>query len=144
MDAPRREFLAGERTDDVVVYVAGDADPGALGGHGESVDDGVVLVLPGDRGRSAFEKATGIDPMQFAGSAMDVDGDIDRELTGGDCPSAHPDDPDADHAVEFLFAFAEDQNEEVGGIYEHGDVVHAYAACSCGTAYSDRWVVGEG
>ncbi|MFC5971240.1 DUF5807 family protein [Halomarina salina] len=143
MDAPRREFLHGERTDDVVIYVAGDVDLDALGGHGESVDDGVVLVLPGDQGRSAFESATGIDPMEFAGSAMDTDGDIDPELTGGDCPSAHPDEPEADHAVEFLFAFAEEQNEEVGGLYEHGDVVHAYAACSCGTSYSDRWVVEE-
>jgi hypothetical protein len=31
----------------------------------------------------------------------------------------------------------------VGGVYAEGDVVHAYAQCACGTAYSDRWVVDD-
>ncbi len=45
--------------------------------------------------------------------------------------------------MKFIFSFAEAQNEEVGGIYEEGDVVHAYAKCTCGTTYSDRWVVDD-
>ena len=32
--------------------------------------------------------------------------------------------------------------EAVGDIYAEGDVIHAYAACECGTTYSDKWVVG--
>jgi hypothetical protein len=31
----------------------------------------------------------------------------------------------------------------VGDIYAEGDVIHGYVSCSCGTAYSDKWVVGE-
>ncbi|WP_214676352.1 DUF5807 family protein, partial [Escherichia coli] len=41
-------------------------------------------------------------------------------------------------------AFAEAQNEEVGGIYAEGDVIHAYAKSSEGAAFSDRWVVDDG
>ncbi|WP_254536789.1 DUF5807 family protein [Halomarina litorea] len=145
MDTPRREFLDGDRPDDVLIYVAGeDADDvDALAAHGERVDDGVVLVLPGDQGRSVFQRATGMGAMDFAGAAMKTDGEVADDLTGGTCPSAHDDEPDADHRAQFVLAFAEAQNEEVGGIYEEGTVVHAYVSCSCGTAYSDRWVVGD-
>ena len=46
-----------------------------------------------------------------------------------------------DHDVRFVFAFVEDQNDSVGGLYADGDVMHAYAACDCGTTYSEKWVV---
>ncbi len=145
MDTPRREFLDGDRPDDVLIYVAGeDADDvDALADHGERVEDGVVLVLPGDQGRTVFQRATGMGAMDFAGAAMKTDGEVDDGLTGGSCPSAHADEPAADHRGQFVLGFAEAQNEDVGDIYDEGTVVHAYVSCSCGTAYSDRWVVGE-
>jgi len=135
----REEFLAGERPDDVLIYLheGGVGDPSGLAAVGERVEDGFVLVLPGEEGRSAFERATGLAPMDFAGTAMGTEGHVARDCTGGDCPSEEA----GDHYVRFVFAFAEERNEAVGGIYAEGDVVHAYAACNCGTTYADRWVV---
>ena len=135
----REEFLSGERPEDVALYlsqsfVEGDGD--GLAKHGESVENGVVLVVEGDQGRSVFKTATGMDAMGFAKQAMGTDGAIARDLSGGDCP-------ECDGEAEFVFAFAEEQNEEVGGLYAEGDVIHAYAYCDCGTAYSDKWVAGE-
>lgn len=145
MDPQRRRFLDGERPDDVLVYVSADAveDPDRLATRGERVDDGVVLVLDAERGREVFSSATGIDPMDLASAAMGTEGDIADDLAGADCPTRHPDEPDADHVTRLVFAFAEERNEEVGGLYAEGDVIHAYALCSCGTAFSDRWVAGD-
>ena len=70
---------------------------------------------------------------------MQAEGDLDLESFEGDCPEGDGD----EHAPRFVFAFAEEQNEEVGEIYAEGDVIHAYAVCECGAAYSDRWVVDE-
>lgn len=42
-----------------------------------------------------------------------------------------------------MFAFAEEQNGEVGGLYAEGEVIHAYVACTCGQRYSDKWVADE-
>ncbi|QSG10045.1 DUF5807 family protein [Halapricum desulfuricans] len=140
----RSEFLAGDRPDDVAFFLREDTvdDLDALEPYAEPVENGVVLVLPGENGRSAFRKATGTDPMELAQAAMDTDGTIESDLTGGVCP-ASDDDSNAEHAVRFIFAFAEEQNEDVGGIYAQGDVVHAYAVCDCGQRYSQKWVVGE-
>jgi hypothetical protein len=85
--------------------------------------------------------------MSFAGRARDRESHVDRDCTGGVCPDAGAgDDGDRteDHHVRFLFSFAEAEQPDGDGIYTEGDVVHAYAQCSCGVAYSDRWVVGEG
>jgi hypothetical protein len=138
---PHEQFLAGERHDDILLFLHEDAvgAPEALESVSESVESGVVLVLPGDRGSETFEAVVGIDPMDFAGSAMDTDGDITADCTGGDCPAG----ADEEHGVKFVFAFSEAENPDVGGLYAEGDVVHAYAACECGTIYSDKWVVGE-
>jgi hypothetical protein len=136
----REEFLAGERPDEVALYVADEhADP-SLRSRGLETGGGVLLVLPGERGRSAFEAGTGVQAMTFAGQAMGRDGRVADTLDDGECPEAGDGE---DHAVRFLLAFAEEQNEAVGGQYADGDVVHAYAQCTCGVAYSDRWVVGE-
>lgn len=139
---PRQEFLAGERTDDVAFYLheEGVGDVESLADVGERTEDGVVLVLPGEEGRAAFQRATSLDPMDFAGMAMDTDGDVDRDLTGGDCPNREA----ADHYVKFVFAFAEEHKPDVEGLYAEGDVIHAYAACACGTTYSDKWLAGDG
>lgn len=152
MNDRRSAFLAGERPDDVALFLAESyvADD-RLAEFGESVDGGVVLVVDGERGRNAFRAATGTDAMAFAKDAMATEGEIDRELTGGVCPEsdseqsadhgASADSGDStDHDVQFVFAFAEEQNEDVGGIYAEGDVVHAYARCACGAVFSDRWV----
>ena len=32
------------------------------------------------------------------------------------------------------------EDEAVGDLYAEGDVMHAYAACDCGTTYSEKWV----
>ena len=138
-EARYESFLAGDRPDDVLVYL----HEGGIGSVedlleiGTRVEDGVVLVLPGAEGKAAFESATGLDPMEFAGAAMDTDGDIDDDCTSGTCPEGNGD----DHYARFVFAFAEEQNEGVGGRYAEGDVMHAYAACDCGTTYSEKWVV---
>jgi hypothetical protein len=139
---PYEQFLAGDRHDDILVYLHEDTvgDLDALAGVAEPVADGAVLVLPGDQGSAVFERATGIAPMSFAGDAMDTEGEIDPELTDGTCPSRS----EAEHRVKFVFAFSEAQNEAVGDLYAEGDVLHAYAACACGTTYSDKWVIGDG
>jgi hypothetical protein len=129
-------FLAGDRLDDVALFLSDDYldDAGNLADHGERVDGGIVLVLDGERGRDLFAQATGVGAMQFAKAAMDTDGHVDRDLAGGDAPDGS--------AVVFVLAFAEAQNEEVGGLYAEGDVVHAYAQTAEGNPFSDRWVVG--
>ncbi|WP_254839602.1 DUF5807 family protein [Natronomonas marina] len=131
-------FLAGDRPDDILVYLheEGVGSVEDLLDIGTRVEDGVVLVLPGEDGKAAFESATGLDAMDFAGMAMETDGDVDDDCTGGTCPDGDGD----DHYVKFVFAFAEAQNEAVGGLYAEGDVIHGYAACACGTTYSDKWV----
>lgn len=133
------EFLAGERHEDVAIYLAEDVvdDLGKLADYGEEVEDGIVLVVPGESGRNAFSTVAGKDAMAFAKEAMGEEGGIETDLTGGTCPDCGSDD------LRFTFAFSEERNEEVGGRYAEGDVIHAYAQCSCGTAFSDRWVVGE-
>jgi len=138
-------FLAGDRAEDVAIFFSeGFVDEaGKLTDYGESVDDGVVVVVDGERGRDAFHAATGNDAMTFAQRAMGQTGTIAPDLTGGDCPSVEGNETQADHDTTFVFAFSEEQNEEVDGIYAEGDVIHAYAQCACGTAYSHRWVAGE-
>ncbi|MFB6070728.1 MAG: DUF5807 family protein [Halanaeroarchaeum sp.] len=137
-------FLAGERLDDVALYLSGEAvsNRDALLDRdvASPAGDGVLLVVDGDRGRDVFARLTGQDAMEFGGTAMQREGRIDASLTDGECPEG---DGDGAHRPVFVFAFAEGQNAEAGGIYERGDVIHAYAQCSCGTAYGDRWVVGE-
>jgi len=166
MDDNREAFLAGERPDDVHAYIAAEAvsDLDALEAHGERVEGGVVFVLDGERARGLFQRTAGIDPMQLASRAMGTDGRVDPDCAGGECPF-DPGDADggsgdvgADesatgdatddrggdrHAPRFIFAFAEKQNEAVGGLYAEGDVIHAYVACSCGEYYADKWVVGS-
>ncbi|MFB6269056.1 MAG: DUF5807 family protein [Halobacterium sp.] len=138
-------YLAGERTDDVALYLSesyvSNVDELADRDDAERVGDGVVLVVDGERGRSVFQSITGMSAMDFGSAAMDNPGEVDGDLVGGDCPNAA--DGPGDHDAEFVFSFAEAQNEAVGGLYAEGDVVHAYVYCSCGTAYSDKWVAGE-
>ena len=138
------EFLAGDRLDDVVLFIS-DAyldDDSRLWNVGTETAGGVRLVLDGETGRSAFQAGTGMGAMEFAKEAMGAEGEIARGLDGGECPFAD-ERPDEDHDIRFVFAFAEAQNEEVGGLYAEGDVVHAYAHCTCGGSYSHKWVVGE-
>jgi len=136
------EFLAGERVDDVLFFLHEDAvsNPEALADYADDVDDGLVLVLPGDNGRDACQSATGIDPMGLAQAAMKTEGVVHDDCTDANCPVAE-EEPDENHTTKFVFAFAEEQNEEVGGLYAEGDVIHAYAVCACGERYSDKWVV---
>jgi len=138
------EFLAGERLEDVLFFLHEDAvsNPGALAAYADPVGDGLVLVLSGDDGRNAFQSATGIDPMGLAQDAMKTDGVVHDDLTDANCPVAE-EEPAENHTTKFVFAFAEGQNEEVGGVYAEGDVIHAYAVCACGERYSDKWVVEE-
>jgi len=142
MDQRRAAYLAGDRPEDVAMFLATDAvdDPDRLAAQdgGERVDGGAIVVVDGERGRRAFGAAAGTDPMSFAGRARDREGHVDRDLTGGTCPDAGDGE---DHQLRFLFSFAEAHQPDGQGIYAEGDVVHAYAQCSCGEAYSDRWVV---
>ncbi|WP_128477262.1 DUF5807 family protein [Halorussus pelagicus] len=132
----REQFLAGERPEDVALFLSDsfvEGDGNGLAKHGKTVEKGVVLVVEGDQGRSVFKTATGMDAMGFAKQAMGTEGTIARDLSGGDCP-------ECDGDSQFVFAFAEEQNEEVGDLYAEGDVIHAYSYCDCGTAYSEKWV----
>lgn len=140
----RDAFLAGERLEDVAIYIDDSqlGDDHNLGSAGGVVESGIVLVIPGDKGRAAFEKATGIGAMEFAKEAMGRDGDIESTIAGGVCPDDSGEDPDA-HNIEFVLSFAEAQNEEVGGMYQEGDVIHAYAHCSCGVNFSQKWLAGS-
>ena len=136
------EFLAGERHDDVALFLAEHyVEDERLKQFGERVDGGTVIVVDGERGRNAFEAATGTPAMAFAGTAMNREGDVADDLSDGTCPDDSNVDKHDDHEVQFVFAFTEVANEDVGGIYGEGDVLHAYAQCTCGTAYSDRWVL---
>lgn len=138
-------YLAGDRTDDVALYLSesyvSDVDTLADRDDAERVADGVVLVVDGERGRSVFQKLTGMSAMDFGSAAMDNPAHVEGDLVGGDCPDATG--GPGGHDPEFVFSFAEAQNDDVGGLYAEGDVIHAYVYCSCGTAYSDKWVAGE-
>ena len=135
------EFLDGERLEDVALYLAEDQldEAGKLADAGEERETGVVLVVPGDKGRKMFSAGTGMDAMQFAKEAMGEEGEIHRNLSGGECPAGDGE----EHELQFVFAFAEAENQEVGGLYADGDVIHAYAKCGCGESYSQKWVVGS-
>ena len=138
-------FLAGDRLEDVAIYINDTVlgDDHNLGSAGEELDTGIVLVIPGETGRNAFEQATGIGAMEFAKEAMGREGHIEPDLSGGVCPD-YDDGEDSDaHRTEFVLSFAEAQNEEVGGLYEEGDVIHAYAHCSCGVNFSQKWLAGS-
>jgi len=152
----REQFLTGDRPDDVCFFLHEAAISGidALADRGERTDEGVVLVVPGDAGREAFRSATGIDPMAFAREAMETEGEVRRDLTGGTCPDRGTRESDAGsegddgrdesdgagHEARLVFAFAEEQNQEAGGLYAEGDVIHAYVACECGARYSEKWL----
>ena len=135
------EFLDGDRLEDVALYLADDQldEAGKLADAGEERENGVVLVVPGEQGRRMFSAGTGMDAMEFAKEAMGEEGEIDRSLAGGDCPAGDGE----EHQVSFVFAFAEAQNKDVGGMYADGDVIHAYAQCGCGETYSQKWVIGS-
>ncbi|WP_418281387.1 DUF5807 family protein [Halorubrum sp. DTA98] len=159
------EFLAGDRLDDVVLFISDASldDDSRLRNVGTETDGGVRLVLDGETGRAAFQAGTGMGAMEFAQTATRTEGEIARSLDDGDCPFADDsateageesndtgdvsgdagESPDEDHEISFVFAFAEGRNEDVGGIYAEGDVVHAYAHCACGESYSQKWVVGD-
>ncbi|MFB6109782.1 MAG: DUF5807 family protein [Halodesulfurarchaeum sp.] len=134
-------FLAGDRPDHVAAYFSAaalsDAESLAEQPYAEATNGGVLLVVPGEAGRSAFESAAGIDPMRFAGDARATEGDVSHTLTDAACPAAGD---GREHDLRILFAFAEPQNEEAGGLYAAGDVIHAYAQCSCGQSFSERWL----
>ncbi|MFB6086136.1 MAG: DUF5807 family protein [Halodesulfurarchaeum sp.] len=143
-------FLAGDQPQHVAAFFASDvlsdADTLADQAYAEAAGEGVRIVVPADAGRAAFESASGIDPMDFAGEAMGTEGRIATDLTAGSCPGEGETDPSrtgGKHSVQVVFAFAEEQNEEAGGLYADGDVIHAYARCACGEMYSDKWLVGE-
>ena len=144
MATARGEFLAGERPEDVHIYLHEGAvsDIEALTEYGERVEDGIVLVLDGEQARGVFQRATGIDPMGFARKAMDTDGEVDRDCAGGMCPAGEGE-TGGEHRARFVFAFAEEQNEEAGGLYAEGPVIHGYVSCVCGESYSEKWVADE-
>lgn len=132
-------FLAGRATDHVAIVLSERSlsAPEALDGYAEPVDGGRAIVVPGSKGRSVFQRAAGEDPMAFARVASEREGHVARDLSDGDCPEADT----GSHEPRLVFAFAEAGNEDAGGLYAEGPVVHAYVECECGTRYADKWVV---
>lgn len=128
-------FKAGKRQDDILVYIADTIvdRPARLADVGHRVDDGTVLVLPGESGKTVFEQTVGERAMDFAGRAMETAGEVDNTLDSGDCPACGRD------TIDVLLAFVEPAHPEVGGRYAEGPVLHAYVRCSCTTYYSDSW-----
>lgn len=140
-DIDRGAFLAGRRPDAVQIYLDEEtlSNPDALAAHGEFIAGGIVLLLDGEQARGIFQEATGIDPMALAQDAMGTEGAVARDGADATCPAAGAE----SHHPRLIFAFAEEQNESVGGLYAEGPVIHAYVACACGERYSDRWVADE-
>lgn len=135
-------FLAGERIDDIAIYLPSetidDAETLLDSDVAEPAASGIYIVVDGERGRSMFEQVIGTEVMTFASTAMGTPGTIGADLSAGECPNAV--EGPQDHSVRFVFAFAEAKNDEVGGLYAEGDVIHAYAQCTCGEQYSDTWI----
>jgi hypothetical protein len=142
MSELRQSFLSGDRPDDIALFLSDTFvdDIESLAEYGERAEDGIVLVVDGETGRQVFETATSMQAMDFAGQAMGREGEIAPDLSGGRCPDRGTDD---EHRAQFVFSFVEEQNTDVDGLVAEGDAVFAYAYCSCGTAYSHRWLVGE-
>jgi hypothetical protein len=140
MTTDRAAFLDGERPSDVHIFLHEDSvnDVTSLEPHGEPVENGIVLVMDGKRARDVFQSATGIDPMELAQDAMGTAGEVASDCAAATCPNEGDSD---DHIPKFIFTFAEAQNEDVGGLYADGPVIHAYVACTCGARYSDKWSV---
>lgn len=132
-------FLAGQAPDHVAIVLSERSltSPEALDGYAEPVDGGRAIVVPGETGRSVFQRAAGQDPMAFAQEASEREGRVARDLSDADCPEADA----AGHGSRLIFAFAEAANEDAGGLYAEGPVVHAYVECECGTRYADKWAV---
>jgi len=75
MSDQREAFLAGERLEDVALFLADSyVSDERLEEFGERVDDGTLIVIDGERGRNAFQAATGTGAMEFAKSAMSNEG----------------------------------------------------------------------
>lgn len=131
-------FLAGQAPDHVAIVLSERSltAPEALDGYAEPLDGGRAIVVGGAKGRSVFQRAAGQDPMAFARSASDREGRVARDLSDGDCPEADT----TGHEPRLVFAFVEAENEDAGGLYAEGPVVHAYVECECGTRYADKWV----
>jgi hypothetical protein len=142
MSDAREAFLSGDRPDDVALFLADGFidDLAPLEEYGDRVEDGMVLVMDGETGRGVFETATSMEAMDFAGQAMGTEGEIAPDLTGGTCPD---EESEEDHGTQFVFSFVEEQNTGVDGLVGEDDTVFAYAYCTCGTAYSHRWHVGD-
>ncbi|MFB6254969.1 MAG: DUF5807 family protein [Halobacteriaceae archaeon] len=136
------EFLAGNRPNDIALYFANSFldNPENLSDYGVSVANGVILIVDGSTGRSIFNEVTGMQPMQFAQRAMQTSGSIESSLTSAECPNSTASN---NHFIKFLFAFVEEEKNNIDGIYDQGDVMHVYAFCSCDTAFSDRWVINK-
>jgi hypothetical protein len=145
MSDARRAFVSGDRPEDVALFLAEGLvdDLDALAEYGDRVEDGMVLVMEGETGRSVFQKATNMEAMAFAGRAMKTEGEIAPDLTHGTCPKRETVEDEDDHRTRFVFAFVEEQTDDVDGLVADGDAVFAYAHCTCGAAYSQRWLVGD-
>lgn len=131
-------FVRGDRPDDVAVYFADEyADTDSLANRGQRVDGGVAVVLAGAKGRHLFERITGLEAMAFARATGDRSGSIAAGLTAAQCPAG----TGPDHGLQFLLAFVQPRTPEAGGRYAEGDVLHAYAACRCGTTFSETRVL---
>ncbi|MWV63722.1 hypothetical protein GRS48_02625 [Halorubrum sp. JWXQ-INN 858] len=96
-----------------------------------SLDDGECPFVDAEDATEEAEEGAEVDAEDAESDPGDAESDAEGDAFAGD------------HEVRFVFAFAEGQNEEVGGIYAEGDVVHAYAHCACGESYSHKWVVGD-
>jgi len=127
----RAAFEAGTGTDPMAFAQEAMATEGTIA---RTLDAGECPAVEVDGGGGGTD---GTDSDGGGGGTDETD-----ETDEIDDNTDNTDDTD-DHIARVVFAFAEGQNESVGGRYAEGDVIHAYAHCDCGTRYADSWLVGD-
>lgn len=134
-------FIAGEKPKHILLYhgIGAGKLPDQAAKLAHDIEDGHVMVLPAAMAQEIADKVLIPDLSTFSERSRERGGAIESFLTAGTCPEAM--DNGKGHTLEQIFAFVQPKDELLGGIYAKGDVMHAYALCSCQTYYSDRWVV---
>jgi hypothetical protein len=135
------QFVAGNRPEHVMLFQRDGTGPLSDNAQelGHEVADGTVIVAPAVMAQEIVSEVLSPSPTEFTDRAREREGEIESFLTAGTCPDAGED--DGKHLLEQLFAFVQPEDQSLGEMYAKGDVMHAYAQCSCQAHYSDKWVI---
>ncbi|WP_254280489.1 DUF5807 family protein [Haloarcula marina] len=138
------QFIAGNRPGHIMLFQHENATslPDDASKVAKNAAEGKMIIQPAVMARDLIDKVLVPNISQFTELSQKRQGNIEPYLTSGDCPEANSN-HDEDHIIEQLFAFVQPKHNSLGGIYADGDVMHAYARCSCQVHYSDRWVIAS-